>query len=88
MSLRPLNKDPRYMSGEYKKMFDIDSHQSNDEFSKNPYVPGKCKCLDTVCFSLTKGAIPCLPNKTKMLVWNAEGVVTTVPLNFDSTRPE
>lgn len=87
MSLRPLNRDPKYMNGEYKKMFKIPSHQSNKQFAANPYKPKTCECGDQVCFSLTKGALPCKPDKTKMLVWNATGQVIQVPVHQDYPEP-
>lgn len=86
MSLRPLNRDPKYMSGDYKKMFKIASHDSNKHFAANPYKPGTCECGDQVCFSLTKGALPCKPDKTQMLVWNAAGEVVQVPVHHDVKR--
>jgi len=88
MSLRPLNRDPKNMTGDYKKMFKIASHDSNKQFVSNPYKPGKCECSDQVCFSLTKGAIACKPDKTQMLVWNAQGEITQVPVRLDSDHPK
>ena len=80
MSLKPLNREKKYMTGDYAKQFDIESHSSNKRFVSNPYKPGHCECNDQVCFSLTKGALPCRPDKTTMLVYNAEGKVVKVPV--------
>jgi hypothetical protein len=77
---RHLNRDPKYATGEYTKMFEIDEHQSNQHFVKNPYQPGKCQCGDMVCFSLTNGALACRPDKTKMLVYSSEGKLVSAPL--------
>lgn len=68
------------MTGEYAKMFDIQEHESNKHFVRNPYKSGTCQCSDMVCFSLTNGSLPCRPDKTKMLVYSAEGTVTSVPV--------
>ncbi len=78
-SLRPLNRDPKYMTGDYLKMFDIESIPSNKHFVSNPYKPGSCKCNDNVCFSLSHGAVACRPDATKTLVYNAEGRMVEIP---------
>lgn len=75
---RTLNRDPKYMSGDYAKMFIIEPIESNKHFVRNPYKPGNCD--DIVCFSLTNGALPCRPDKTKMLIFNSEGNLTSVPV--------
>lgn len=84
MSLRPLNRDPKYMSGEYKEMFKIPSHDSNKRFVSNPYNPSNGS--DKTCFSLTEGARPCKPDNTKILVWNAVGDVIRVPARLDLSK--
>lgn len=68
------------MTGEYAKMFNIEEIESNKHFVRNPYKSGTCKCGDMVCFSLTNGALPCRPDKTKMLVYSTEGTITSVPV--------
>jgi hypothetical protein len=68
------------MAGEYANMFVLQEHQSNKQFVRNAYQPGKCQCGDMVCFSLVNGALPCKPDKTKMLVYSAEGAITEVPV--------
>ena len=87
MSLRPLNHDPKYMSGDYAKMFQIESIPSNRAFVQNAYKPGTCQCNDNVCFSLTKGAMPCRPDKTKMLWIGADGTVQTIPVGHHGPQP-
>lgn len=64
MSLRTLNRDPKYATGEYSKMFDIDILPSNADFVRNPYKPGDCSGTGLVCFSLTKGAKKCKAPKS------------------------
>ncbi len=77
---RTLNQETRFMTGEYAKMFDLDVHQSNKHFVKNPYRPGTCKCNDMVCFSLTNGSLSCRPDKARMLIYSTEGGLTAVPV--------
>lgn len=78
---RTLNRDPKYMSGKYAKMFDIEPIASNKNFALNQYKPGKCECSNMVCFSLVNGAMACRPDNTKMLAYNADGVLVSKPLN-------
>ena len=66
------------MSGDYKDMFEIDKISSNKHFVSNPYKPGGCRCDDTVCFSLHKGAVACRPDKKRPLVYNAEGQMVQI----------
>jgi hypothetical protein len=66
MSLR-LNKDS---AGSYANMFDIEVLPTNSKFVYNPYKPGKYKCNDSICFSLSEGA---RPHAQSELVYNAEG---------------
>ena len=73
MSLRPLNRDPRYMSGDYASMFNIPVHQSNANFASNPYKPGTCQPEDIVNFSLTQGGLPCNPDRSNVTVWRTTG---------------
>lgn len=77
---RTFNRDPKYMSGEYTKMFEIESLSSNSNFVKNQYKPGTCQSSGMSCFSLIDGALPCQANNTKMLVYNAEGELMSVPV--------
>lgn len=87
VSPTPLNRQPKYMSGEYAKMFDLAVHDSNRTFANNPYKPNTCRCGDQVCFSLTKGALPCRPDDNSMLVWNATGNIMSIPINEDNEHP-
>lgn len=72
-SLRPLNRDPEYMTGDYASMFNLDVHAGNKKFAENPYKSGSCKPTDRVCFSLTDGALPCAPDQTKIVSYGADG---------------
>lgn len=78
MSLRPLNRDPMYMSGDYGRMFDIPAHQGNQAFVYNPYTPAKCSASKAVCFSLINGAIPCQFPSDNIVVWRAMGDLGTI----------
>jgi hypothetical protein len=80
MSLRPLNRDPKYMSGDYANMFDIPVHQSNQGFATRPYVPASCRPGDSVCFSLTNGSIACRPDQDSLLIWRATGDLTSLSI--------
>ena len=79
-SLRPLNRNPKYMIGEYSKMFDIEQISSNKQFVSNPYKPDNCKCNDNVCFSLSRGAAACRPDNAKTLLYSAEGKMLNITL--------
>ena len=68
------------MTGQYATMFEVASHSSNKHFVLNPYKPGTCQSRDTVAFSLTNGTLPCHPDPTKMLVYNAEGGIVSIPV--------
>jgi len=81
MSLRPLNREPQYMSGDYAKMFNIPVHQSNQGFAMNPYRPGTSRPEQCVCFSLINGNVPCGqydPNNIN--VWRTTGELAKLPL--------
>jgi hypothetical protein len=71
------------MTGEYAKMFEIEQTSSNKNFTQNSYKPGNCRCGDMVCFSLTDGALPCRPDQNKMLLFNTEGKLVSVPISHD-----
>lgn len=75
---RTFNRDPKYMTGEYTKMFDIEPIPSNKQFATNPYTQAY-KCFDTVCFSLTNGALRSDVDRTQMLVYTPEGKLIKVP---------
>ena len=79
MSLRPLNRDPKYMSGEYANMFDIPVHQSNKGFAQNPYSQMRCGASKAVCFSLVNGAMPCQTDDKNIIVWRAMGDLSVLP---------
>lgn len=83
---RTFNRDPKYMTGEYAKMFNIEPIPSNKEFATNPYNQA-CGCGDTICFSLTNGALRCNPNRTQMMVYSPEGKLVTVPVSHDGPVP-
>lgn len=79
MSLRPLNRDPTLMSGDYAKMFEIPSHQSNATFVANPYVLKNPACSRAMCFSLTHGQVPCRVGSDGDVVdYKAEGTLVTM----------
>lgn len=80
---RTFNRDPKYMTGAYAKMFEIEPIASNAQFVQNPYKPNTCRCGDTVSFSLTEGARKCQRDQTKMAIFNTEGQLVTVPVSHD-----
>lgn len=79
MSLRPLNRNPKYMSGRYIRMFDIPVHQSNKGFAQNPYNHLKCDQGSVTCFSLMKGALPCNNDLNQISIWRSLGDLKTLP---------
>lgn len=81
MSLRPLNRDPKYMSGPYAGMFDIPIHQGNARFTSSPYRPGVCRPEDIACFSLTRGNEPCTHDPANLLVWRSTGELAKLPMH-------
>jgi hypothetical protein len=78
MSLRPLNRDPKNMSGEYSKMFELQVHAGNKEFSLNPYNPKDNSPASIPCFSLVHGAGKGKADMEKVIVWRASGDLTSL----------
>jgi len=78
MSLRPLNRDPKYMSGPYASMFNIPVHQGNAGFAQNPYKGSSCHPSDITCFSLVNGVVPCYNDNRSQMVWRATGDITKI----------
>ena len=79
MSLRPLNRNPKYMSGSYISMFDIPLNPANKEFVKNVYDRNKCNEGSVTCFSIKQGALPCNNNLNQISVWRSIGDLKTLP---------
>lgn len=79
------------MTGDYAKMFEIEPISSNSNFVKNQYKPGTCQSTGIGCFSLIDGALPCRTDNTKMMVYNAEGKLVSMPVQHSgpvsSTNP-
>ena len=76
MSLRPLNRDPKNMSGEYSKMFDLVVHKGNKGFALNSYNPQDNNPASIPCFSLIHGAAKGTVEMEKLVVWRAGGDLT------------
>lgn len=83
---RSVFRDPKLMTGDYAKMFDLEQHPANVHFVRNGYQTGKCQCGDMVCFSLTNGALACRPDKARMLVFNTEGDMVSVPIKHQGSH--
>ena len=80
MSLAPLNRDPKYMSGEYANMFNIPVHPGNNAFASNPYRPATCFPGESVCFSLKGGMLPCKQDPDTLVIWRPTGDLTELQL--------
>ena len=79
-NLPTLNQYERFSKGDYVKQFKLSPNTQNQDFITNSYTPNRCDVSDLVCFSLTKGAMPCKPDQTLMLGYNVAGELVTTKI--------
>ena len=82
-NLRTLNQHKALTSGKYAEQFEIPILPPNQKFVQHPYKPCKCANSDVVCFSLVNGAGKCIPNRDKMLGYNAQGKIVATKVKFE-----
>lgn len=66
-------KYKQLQDGEYRSMFDLDTHAQNKKFVSNPYVQNVCHPAASICFSTKNGAGNCERVPTQIIGWDIQG---------------